>query len=110
MSLTSNVTEKANLLWNIAEKLTGSYKPHEYGLVILPLTVIRRFDCILESTHEKVLEKAKQIEKMTDAIKSIQFQQITGYPFYNTSNFTLKTLVSLPVLNFLKMPARNFRF
>ena len=58
MSLTSNVTEKANLLWNIAEKLTGSYKPHEYGLVILPLTVIRRFDCILESTHEKVLEKA----------------------------------------------------
>ena len=57
MSLTSNVTEKANLLWNIAEKLTGSYKPHEYGLVILPLTVIRRFDCILESTHEKVLEK-----------------------------------------------------
>ena len=96
MSLTSNVTEKANLLWNIAEKLTGSYKPHEYGLVILPLTVIRRFDCILESTHEKVLEKAKQIEKMTDAIKSIQFQQITGYPFYNTSNFTLKTLVENP--------------
>ena len=66
MSLTSNVTEKANLLWNIAEKLTGSYKPHEYGLVILPLTVIRRFDCILESTHKKVLEKAKQIENGKD--------------------------------------------
>ena len=48
MSLTSNVTEKANLLWNIAEKLTGSYKPHEYGLVILHLTVIRSFDYILE--------------------------------------------------------------
>ena len=96
MSLTSNVTEKANLLWNIAEKLTGSYKPHEYGLVILPLTVIRRFDCILEPTHEKVLAKAKEIEKMPEAIKSVQFQQITGHPFYNTSNFTLKTLVENP--------------
>ena len=96
MSLTSNVTEKANLLWNIAEKLTGSYKPHEYGLVILPLTVIRRFDCILEPTHEKVLAKAKEIEKMPEAIKSVQFQKITGHPFYNTSNFTLKTLVENP--------------
>lgn len=60
MSLTSNVTEKANLLWNIAEKLTGSYKPHEYGLVILPLTVIRRFDCILEPTHEKSSWKSQR--------------------------------------------------
>ncbi len=96
MSLTSNVTEKANLLWNIAEKLTGSYKPHEYGLVILPLTVIRRFDCILEPTHDKVLTKAKEIEKMPEAIKSVQFQQITGHPFYNTSNFTLKEIVKNP--------------
>lgn len=96
MSLTSNVTEKANLLWSIAEKLTGSYKPHEYGLVILPLTVIRRFDCILEPTHKEVLEKAKQIEKMPDAIKQVQFQQITKHPFYNTSNFTLKDVVANP--------------
>lgn len=96
MSLTSNVTEKANLLWSIAEKLTGSYKPHEYGLVILPLTVIRRFDCILEPTHKEVLVKAKQIEKMPDAIKQVQFQQITKHPFYNTSNFTLKDVVANP--------------
>ena len=96
MSLTSNVTEKSNLLWSIAEKLTGSYKPHEYGLVILPLTVIRRFDCILEPTHKEVLEKAKQIEKMPDAIKQVQFQQITKHPFYNTSNFTLKDVVANP--------------
>ena len=77
-------------------KLTGSYKPHEYGLVILPLTVIRRFDCILEPTHKEVLEKAKQIEKMPDAIKQVQFQQITKHPFYNTSNFTLKDVVANP--------------
>lgn len=50
MSLSANVNEKASLIWAIADKLTGVYKPHEYGEVILPLTVIRRFDCILADT------------------------------------------------------------
>ena len=59
MSLSSNVNEKANLIWAIADKLTGVYKPHEYGKVILPLTVIRRFDCILTDTKEAVLKKVK---------------------------------------------------
>ena len=45
-SLNTIVNEKANLIWAIADKLTGVYKPHEYGEVILPLTVIRRFDCV----------------------------------------------------------------
>ena len=57
MSLSANVNEKANLIWAIADKLTGVYKPHEYGKVILPLTVIRRFDCILSDTKDAVLEK-----------------------------------------------------
>ena len=57
MSLSSNVNEKANLIWAIADKLTGVYKPHEYGKVILPLTVIRRFDCILTDTKDAVLKK-----------------------------------------------------
>ena len=45
MSLSAHISEKAALIWAIADKLTGVYKPHEYGEVILPLTVIRRFDC-----------------------------------------------------------------
>ena len=57
MSLSSNVNEKAALIWAIADKLTGVYKPHEYGEVILPLTVIRRFDCILSDTKDAVLKK-----------------------------------------------------
>lgn len=57
MSLSTNVSEKANLIWAIADKLTGVYKPHEYGEVILPLTVIKRFDSILEDTKEAVLAK-----------------------------------------------------
>lgn len=43
----AKIDQKADLIWAIADKLTGVYKPHEYGDVILPLTVIRRFDCIL---------------------------------------------------------------
>ena len=54
MSLGTNVNEKAALIWAIADKLTGVYKPHEYGEVILPLTVIRRFDCILSDTKDAV--------------------------------------------------------
>ena len=48
----AKIDQKADLIWAIADKLTGVYKPHEYGDVILPLTVIRRFDCILSDTKD----------------------------------------------------------
>jgi type I restriction-modification system DNA methylase subunit len=51
----AKIDQKADLIWAIADKLTGVYKPHEYGDVILPLTVIRRFDCILSDTKDAVL-------------------------------------------------------
>lgn len=57
MSLGTNIKEKANLIWSIADKLTGVYKPHEYGEIILPLTVIRRFDSILADSKDNVLKK-----------------------------------------------------
>lgn len=59
MSLSAHIREKANLIWVIADKLTGVYKPHEYGEVILPLTVIRCFDCILADTKDAILEKIR---------------------------------------------------
>ena len=64
INLSTNINEKAALIWAIADKLTGVYKPHEYGEVILSLTVIRRFDCILANTKEAVLKKY-------DAVKSL---------------------------------------
>ncbi len=70
-SLNTIVNEKANLIWAIADKLTGVYKPHEYGEVILPLTVIRRFDCILMATKDKVLEnydKVKNLDNRDDIL------------------------------------------
>ena len=64
MSLSANVSEKAALIWAIADKLTGVYKPHEYGEVILPLTVIRRFDCILADTKDAVLAKYETVKNL----------------------------------------------
>ena len=64
MSLSSNINEKAALIWAIADKLTGVYKPHEYGEVILPLTVIRRFDCILADTKDAVLKKYDEVKAL----------------------------------------------
>ena len=62
----TNIQEKANLIWNVANSLFGAYKPHEYGLVILPMVVIKRFhDCLLP-TREKVLatyEKVKAVSR-----------------------------------------------
>lgn len=94
MSLSAHISEKANLIWAIADKLTGVYKPHEYGEVILPLTVIRRFDCILADTKDTVLEKYEQVKELP--MRDILLRNASGYPFYNTSRFTFERLLDDP--------------
>ena len=94
MSLSSHINEKANLIWAIADKLTGVYKPHEYGEVILPLTVIRRFDCILSKTKDAVLAKYEQVKDLP--MRDILLRNVSGYQFYNTSKFTFERLLDDP--------------
>lgn len=94
MSLSSHINEKANLIWAIADKLTGVYKPHEYGEVILPLTVIRRFDCILSDTKDVVLEKYKQVKDLP--MRDILLRNASGFQFYNTSKYTFERLLDDP--------------
>ena len=75
MSLSANVNEKANLIWAIADKLTGVYKPHEYGKVILPLTVIRRFDCILLDTKDAIFDAVESAEDiLNDAMEALEMK------------------------------------
>lgn len=92
MSLSANVNEKANLIWAIADKLTGVYKPHEYGKVILPLTVIRRFDCILADTKQAVLDKHNSMAEDFPMRKQF-LKKTSGYEFYNTSKYTFESLL-----------------
>lgn len=90
-----NIQEKANLIWNVANSLFGAYKPHEYGLVILPMAVIKRFhDCLLP-THDKVLETYEKIKHL--AVKDGFLRAAAGgYRFYNTSRFTFERLKTDP--------------
>lgn len=94
MSLSANINEKAGLIWAIADKLTGVYKPHEYGEVILPLTVIRRFDCILAETKNVVLERYEGIKALP--MRDILLRKASGHAFYNTSKYTFERLLDDP--------------
>lgn len=86
----SNFGDKVNFIWKIAELLRGPYKADKYGDVILPMAVLRRFDCLLEDTKEKVVEKAK-----TTDIEMI-LNSITGQGFSNKSNFQFNNLLDDP--------------
>ena len=94
MSLSSNISEKATLIWAIADKLTGVYKPHEYGEVILPLTVIRRFDCILADTREAVRNKYASVKALP--MRDVLLRKVSGHAFYNTSNYDFEKLLDDP--------------
>jgi len=94
MNLSTSINEKAALIWAIADKLTGVYKPHEYGEVILPLTVIRRFDCILTDTKEAVLEKYDEVKNLP--MRDVLLRKVSGYEFYNTSKYTFEKLLDEP--------------
>lgn len=88
----NQVTDQANFIWNIANKLRGAYMPDKYGDVIIPMTIVRRFECSLADTKKEILEK---YEKNNNS--PVQFlYKISGYQFYNTSRFTLAELCNDP--------------
>ena len=90
----ANIAEKAAMIWNVADMLRGPFKPHEYGLVILPMTVVKRFhDCLLP-THQAVLDTYEKVKKL-QVIDGF-LQKASSYQFYNTSRFTFETLLADP--------------
>lgn len=94
-NITSVVTEKANLIWSIADKIQAVYKPHEYGDVILPLTVLKRFDSVLAETKKDVLEAVKKYPE-TFAQRDMILKEVSKQNFYNTSVFDFKKLLDDP--------------
>lgn len=91
---TVNIQEKANLIWAIADKLVGVYKPHEYGNVILPMCVIKRFSDTLKNTKDKVIEMNKMLDSKKIQVKDGFLRNASGYDFYNVSPFTFEGLLS----------------
>ena len=90
----TNISDKATVIWNVANHLFGYFKPHEYGLVILPMTVIKRFhDCLLP-TWQAVQDTYAKVKNL--AVIDGFLTRASGYQFYNTSKFTFEKLLADP--------------
>ena len=87
-----DITSEANFIWGIANKLRGSYMPDHYGDVIIPMTIIRRFECALEPTKAEIVAQYKK----NPTHPAIAAYKTTGYQFYNSSEYTLTELCNDP--------------
>ena len=101
-----NNRELANFIWSIADLLRGDYKQAEYGKIILPFTVLRRLDCVLDKTKDKVLEKYKSVKKLNEEAMETVLNKVAGYNFHNRSKFDFKKLIADP--NNLAMNLHNY--
>lgn len=92
--------EITDFLWQNAERLRGAYKPNEYDKVILPLLVIRRLDCVLAPTKDKVLKRLAELQgrglKLVDPAADVALRKVSGVPFYNTSKLDFLKLKGDP--------------
>jgi type I restriction enzyme M protein len=93
--MAQNFNELANLIWSVAELLRGDYKQADYGKVILPFTLLRRLECVLEPTKAATLAEFKK--RSAEGVNVDPFlRRKTGKPFYNTSPFSLPGLLADP--------------
>lgn len=83
-----DVTSEANFIWSIANKLRGTYMPDKYGDVIIPMTILRRFECALAPTKTAVIEAYEK----NPTIPALALERKAGFQFYNTSHYDLKEL------------------
>jgi type I restriction enzyme M protein len=104
----------ANLVWSIANILRGTYKPAQYGSVILPFTILRRLDCVLEATKNAVLKEA-EVKKDLNIPLDTFLQKASGHSFFNTSKFNFAKLLDDPtnikanILNYVQGFSENTR-
>lgn len=89
------MSQLGSFIWGTADILRGPYKASQYGNVILPMTILRRLDCVLEE-HRTTIEPLVERFGNNPELLSAQVQRATGLPFYNTSPWSLKTLLGDP--------------
>src|SRR5690625_5848508 len=85
-------SQMANFIWSVADILRGDFRQSQYGRIILPLTLLRRLECVLVPTKEAVLEAAKQLQDRPDTIREKVLKEKAEQDFFNTSPFTLGSL------------------
>ncbi len=101
-----NFKEKSDKIWEVANLLRGDYKRSDYGKVILPMTVLRRLDCVLKPTKQKVLDYLPKVEKLKESAKDIALNKIAGFNFHNRSQFDFDKLIADP--NNIAVNLRNY--
>ncbi len=104
--MVNNFKEQANFIWSIADLLRGDYKQSEYGRVILPITVLRRLDCVLEPTKGAVLEYLPQIKKLSPEAAEAVLKKKAKLSFYNKSKYDFQKLIADP--NDIAANLRNY--
>jgi type I restriction enzyme M protein len=88
--------EKVSFIWSVADLLRGPYRPNQYKDVMLPMTILRRLDCVLEPTKEKVLEAYEQFRGKGPGVLDKKLERVAGVPFWNASRFTFEKLKGDP--------------
>ena len=91
-----NFREQANFIWSVADLLRGDYKQADYGKVILPLTILRRLDCLLMPTKQDVLKQWPKIKDNSDEVIDLALNRTTKYKFNNRSNYDFAKLAADP--------------
>lgn len=91
----NNFNEKANFIWSIADLIRDAFKRSKYQDVILPFTVLRRIDCVLEPSKDKVLARHHQLKGQLSDLDGA-LRKASGFAFYNTSPFTFERLLQDP--------------
>lgn len=89
-----DVSTEVNFIWSIANKLRGTYQSDKYKDVIIPMVIIRRFECALAPTKQKVVDQFKA----NPAYPAKAMYRVSGYQFYNTSEFDLAELVMMRII------------
>jgi type I restriction enzyme M protein len=94
--MVDNFSEKVDFIWSVADLLRGDYKQSEYQKIILPLTVLRRLDCVTEPTKEAVIQEAADLDERGIENVGPVLENVSGAPVYNTSEHTFDTLTNTP--------------
>ncbi len=108
VSMTTNISSLANLIWSVADLLRGDFKQSQYGRIILPFTVLRRLECVLAPTRDKVLATAESTKAMPELARHKLLLNAAGQSFYNTAKLTLDNLGEKQIGDNLDAYVRGF--
>ncbi|WP_270692902.1 MULTISPECIES: type I restriction-modification system subunit M [Aeromonas] len=106
--MTTNISSLANLIWSVADLLRGDFKQSQYGRIILPFTVLRRLECVLAPTRDKVLATAESTKAMPELARHKLLLNAAGQSFYNTAKLTLDNLGEKQIGDNLDAYVRGF--